>query len=169
MTASYYGKPIVKEPVWSNEIPWYFFTGGIAGASALLHGFARLTGNRGLARSSLFVGAACDVVVVGHLRGERPESAAVRAMSQRVALHERVAPAPEAGQRRDAVEAVPLALDDARAHELDHGPHDLVHHAMHAVHGGVQGWVVETLISAAIGTVVGAAVLAVRHLLPSRD
>jgi predicted DNA repair protein MutK len=50
-----------------------------------------------------------------------------------------------------------------------HGPHDLVHHAMHAVHGGVQGWVVETLISAAIGTVVGAAVLAVRHLLPSRD
>jgi uncharacterized protein len=49
-----------------------------------------------------------------------------------------------------------------------HGPHDLIHHATHAVHGGVQGWVVETLIAAVIGTVVGAVVLAILHVIPRR-
>ena len=39
---SYYGRPIVKEPVWQPEIPVYFFTGGLAGASAVLHGVAKL-------------------------------------------------------------------------------------------------------------------------------
>src|SRR5207249_8735546 len=63
MTASsYYGRPIVKEPTWTPEVPLYFFTGGIAGASSVLHGIARLTGNERLARRSLFVGAAADVV-----------------------------------------------------------------------------------------------------------
>jgi hypothetical protein len=33
---SYYGRPIVKEPVWEKAIPVYFFTGGLAGASDLL-------------------------------------------------------------------------------------------------------------------------------------
>jgi Polysulfide reductase len=60
--SSYYGRPIVKEPVWKPEIPWYLFTGGIAGGSSVLHGFARLTGNERLARTSLFVGAAADAV-----------------------------------------------------------------------------------------------------------
>ena len=32
---SYYGRPILKEPVWQPEIPFYFFFGGIAGASAV--------------------------------------------------------------------------------------------------------------------------------------
>jgi hypothetical protein len=59
---SYYGRPILKEPVWQPEIPFYFFFGGIAGASAVLHLGARLTGNRTLARRSLFIGAAADVV-----------------------------------------------------------------------------------------------------------
>jgi predicted DNA repair protein MutK len=49
-----------------------------------------------------------------------------------------------------------------------HGPHDLIHHAKHAVHDGVPGWIVETLISAVIGTVVGAVVLAVLPLVPRR-
>jgi formate-dependent nitrite reductase membrane component NrfD len=62
MTDSYYGRPILKEPVWTREIPWYFFTGGIAGASSVLHGLARVTGNDRLARTSLYVGAAADVV-----------------------------------------------------------------------------------------------------------
>ena len=31
---SYYGRPVLKEPVWEWEIPWYFFAGGLAGASA---------------------------------------------------------------------------------------------------------------------------------------
>jgi formate-dependent nitrite reductase membrane component NrfD len=58
---SYYGRPIVKEPVWQPEIPFYFWTGGIAGASSVLHGVARLTGNRRLAKSSLLIGAAADI------------------------------------------------------------------------------------------------------------
>ena len=30
--ASYYGRAVLKEPVWTWEIPWYFFAGGLAGA-----------------------------------------------------------------------------------------------------------------------------------------
>jgi formate-dependent nitrite reductase membrane component NrfD len=59
---SYYGRPIVKEPVWNPEIPYYFFTGGLAGASAVMHVVAKLTGNERLAKSCLYVGAAADVV-----------------------------------------------------------------------------------------------------------
>jgi formate-dependent nitrite reductase membrane component NrfD len=59
---SYYGRPILKEPVWQPEIPFYFFFGGIAGASAVLHAGARVTGNKTLARRSLFVGAAADAI-----------------------------------------------------------------------------------------------------------
>jgi hypothetical protein len=62
MSTSYYGRPIVKEPTWTPEVPWYFFTGGIGGASSVLHGIARLTGNERVARTTLFVGAAADVV-----------------------------------------------------------------------------------------------------------
>jgi formate-dependent nitrite reductase membrane component NrfD len=58
---SYYGRPILKEPVWQPEIPFYFWTGGIAGASSVLHGMARLTGNDRLAKSALYVGAAADL------------------------------------------------------------------------------------------------------------
>jgi formate-dependent nitrite reductase membrane component NrfD len=61
-TESYYGRNIVKEPVWKREIPLYFWTGGIAGASAVLHGVAKLTGNEQLAKRALYIGAAADVV-----------------------------------------------------------------------------------------------------------
>ena len=47
---SYYGRAVLKEPVWSWEIPWYFFAGGLAGASSGLALVARLTGNEKLAR-----------------------------------------------------------------------------------------------------------------------
>lgn len=59
---SYYGRPIVKEPVWTWEIPTYFFTGGLAGASGVLSSAARVTGNDALARRALYVGAAADLV-----------------------------------------------------------------------------------------------------------
>jgi Polysulfide reductase len=59
---SYYGRPIVKEPTWTPEVPWYFFTGGIGGGSSVLHGVARLTGNQRLAKTTLYIGAAADVV-----------------------------------------------------------------------------------------------------------
>jgi formate-dependent nitrite reductase membrane component NrfD len=58
---SYYGRPILKEPVWQPEIPAYFFTGGIAGGCSLLHGFARLAGHERLAKTALYVGAAADL------------------------------------------------------------------------------------------------------------
>jgi hypothetical protein len=49
---SYYGRPIIKEPVWKPEIPWYFFFGGLAGASSSLTLAARLADNDRLARSA---------------------------------------------------------------------------------------------------------------------
>ncbi|MDX6514081.1 MAG: hypothetical protein QOE36_3585 [Gaiellaceae bacterium] len=58
---SYYGRPIVKEPVWQPEIPVYFFTGGLAGASAVLSAAARLAGNERLSKASLYIGAAADL------------------------------------------------------------------------------------------------------------
>ncbi len=50
---SYYGKPIIKEPVWrSPEVPGYLFLGGLAGASSVLAGFAQAAGNREQAQVS---------------------------------------------------------------------------------------------------------------------
>jgi hypothetical protein len=49
---SYYGRQVVKTPVWTWEVPWYFFTGGMAGASALLATGARFTGNVRLGQSA---------------------------------------------------------------------------------------------------------------------
>jgi formate-dependent nitrite reductase membrane component NrfD len=47
---SYYGRPIVKAPVWTPEIPVYFFCGGMAGASAAMAFVADLRGEKELAR-----------------------------------------------------------------------------------------------------------------------
>jgi hypothetical protein len=47
---SYYGRAILKEPVWKPEIPFYFFTGGVGGTSAALALLAGLRGNDTLAR-----------------------------------------------------------------------------------------------------------------------
>jgi Polysulphide reductase, NrfD len=58
VTRSYYGRPILKQPVWTDEIPAYYFAGGLAGASASLALVARLTGNDRLARSALTAAAA---------------------------------------------------------------------------------------------------------------
>lgn len=59
---SYYGRNIVKEPVWTWEIPTYFFTGGLAGASSVLSLAAKLARRERLARTALYVGAAADAV-----------------------------------------------------------------------------------------------------------
>jgi hypothetical protein len=42
--SSYYGRPIVRAPVWKHDIPAYLFTGGLAAGSALLAAGADLTG-----------------------------------------------------------------------------------------------------------------------------
>jgi len=62
MTQSYYGQPILKEPTWTWEIPCYFFTGGLAGASSVLSLGAKLAGREKLSRTALYVGAVADAV-----------------------------------------------------------------------------------------------------------
>jgi Polysulphide reductase, NrfD len=76
-TGSYYGRPILKQPVWTDEIPAYYFAGGLAGASASLALGARLTGNDRLARSALTaaaVGVTAGLPLLIHDLG-RPERA----------------------------------------------------------------------------------------------
>jgi Polysulphide reductase, NrfD len=41
---------VIKPPVWTREVPWYLFAGGLGGASAALAYGAGLAGNRELAR-----------------------------------------------------------------------------------------------------------------------
>ena len=55
---SYYGRPIIKAPIWEPAVPSYFFFGGLAGASASLALGARLAGNEQLARNATFAGMA---------------------------------------------------------------------------------------------------------------
>ncbi len=48
---SYYGRPVLKQPVWrSPDIPGYLFCGGLAGAGSLLAAGAHLSGRPALAR-----------------------------------------------------------------------------------------------------------------------
>jgi len=49
-TTSYHGQPVLKEPIWTWEIPMYFFTGGLGGASAGLGYLSGLRDNEVLAR-----------------------------------------------------------------------------------------------------------------------
>ena len=65
-TTGYYGRPILKAPVWQPAIALYFFTGGLAGASSTLAFAADLIGNRRLARTALLA-AAAGIAVSGPL------------------------------------------------------------------------------------------------------
>ena len=56
---SYYGYPALKPPVWTWEVPAYFFIGGAAGAAALIAAVARRTGARSdLVRDARWIAAA---------------------------------------------------------------------------------------------------------------
>ena len=59
---SYYGRPVIKEPVWQAEIPMYLFTGGLGGASSVLSLVARAAGNELLAQRSIQIASAADTV-----------------------------------------------------------------------------------------------------------
>ena len=54
----YYGRPVLKEPVWTWEVPCYFFAGGMAGAAAPLALAAEMRGERALARRAWLVALA---------------------------------------------------------------------------------------------------------------
>ena len=58
MSDSYYGRPILKAPVWTWEIPAYFFFGGMAGAAAPFALLSELRGDRALARRAWLVALA---------------------------------------------------------------------------------------------------------------
>lgn len=49
--SSYYGRPIVKAPVWHHDIAAYLFTGGLAAGSALLAAGGDATGRPALRRA----------------------------------------------------------------------------------------------------------------------
>ncbi|MEO7517413.1 MAG: NrfD/PsrC family molybdoenzyme membrane anchor subunit, partial [Acidimicrobiales bacterium] len=49
---SYYGRPIIKAPVWKHDITAYLFTGGLAAGSSMLAAGADLSGRAALRRGS---------------------------------------------------------------------------------------------------------------------
>jgi hypothetical protein len=55
---SYYGRPIVKAPVWRHDIAAYLFTGGLAAGSSLLAAGADLSGRPVLRRAARFTSLA---------------------------------------------------------------------------------------------------------------
>lgn len=69
----YYGRPIVKPPVWTWEIPLYFFFGGLAGMAAtialaahvagLVDGAVTATDGGGLVRTALWLAFAGGAVL----------------------------------------------------------------------------------------------------------
>lgn len=49
--ASYYGRPVIKAPVWKHDIPLYLFAGGMSGGASLLAAGADLSGRPDLRRA----------------------------------------------------------------------------------------------------------------------
>ncbi len=65
---SYYGRPILKQPVWKQpDVAAYLFLGGLAGASALLAEGAAITGRRELERVARIAAAAGATAGTGAL------------------------------------------------------------------------------------------------------
>jgi formate-dependent nitrite reductase membrane component NrfD len=68
--ATYYDRPVLKEPVWIWTVPLYFFAGGAAGASAVIGAAARASGRpelRGLARLAHRLSAVLELAGAGLL------------------------------------------------------------------------------------------------------
>ena len=54
----YYGQPMLKKPVWTWEVPTYFFVGGLAGPAAIIAAVAdRNDGRDALARDAHWIAA----------------------------------------------------------------------------------------------------------------
>jgi Polysulphide reductase, NrfD len=53
----YYGQPVVRPPVWTWEIPIYFFVGGLSGMSAVIAMAAAMFHQIELARTAMWVAA----------------------------------------------------------------------------------------------------------------
>jgi len=67
----YYGQPVVKPPVWTWQVPFYFFFGGIAGMSAVIasgavifhHVDPSLATNVGVARAAMWLAAIAGAIL----------------------------------------------------------------------------------------------------------
>ena len=59
----YYGQPVVKPPVWTWEIPLYFFFGGIAGMSAVIALASVLFHHVDLARTAMWLAAITGTII----------------------------------------------------------------------------------------------------------
>jgi len=55
--AGYYGKPVVKPPVWTWEIPVYFFVGGLSGMSAVIAVIGLIFQQGDVARTAMWLAA----------------------------------------------------------------------------------------------------------------
>ena len=74
--SSYYDLPLFKPPVWTWEVPTYFFVGGAAGAAAVLAAAAQLSGaDEKLVRDARWIAAAGSALSVPLLIADlgRPE------------------------------------------------------------------------------------------------
>ena len=60
--AGYYGQPVVKPPVWTWEIPIYFFSGGLAGMSAVIAAAAAIFHHGEVTRTAMWLAAAGIVI-----------------------------------------------------------------------------------------------------------
>jgi formate-dependent nitrite reductase membrane component NrfD len=56
---TYYGQPVLKEPVWIWTIPTYFFVGGLSGAVSML---AMIAPDRSLKKAAHAIGTAADAM-----------------------------------------------------------------------------------------------------------
>jgi formate-dependent nitrite reductase membrane component NrfD len=59
----YYGQAVVKPPVWTWQVPLYFFFGGIAGMSAVLASGAVIFHHIDLARAAMWVAAIAGAIL----------------------------------------------------------------------------------------------------------
>ena len=58
----YYGQPVVRPPVWTWEIPVYFFVGGLGGMSAVIALGAALFHHLDVVRAAMWVAALASVL-----------------------------------------------------------------------------------------------------------
>ena len=59
----YYGQPVVKPPVWTWQVPLYFFMGGLAGMSAVIAGGAIIFHQVDLARAAMWLAAIAGAIL----------------------------------------------------------------------------------------------------------
>lgn len=73
---SYYGRPVIKPPIWHEpHMPTYLYLGGLSGASSVMAAMATLSGHHRLARTAKLAAAIGATTGAGLLAAElgRPE------------------------------------------------------------------------------------------------